>query len=329
MEFLGHLGDVFSDFHDPKKRIFVGYLLAAILIALLWLVAVRRCSFRDALQKVFDRSILWSASARADYKIFVINRIFTLFISPLLLSQLAIATAVYYLLLDLPVLHRELFSDAPVALVTVLFTVTIFLMDDLTKYVLHRMMHRWPLLWAIHKVHHSAETMTPVTVYRVHPLEGVLYAFRTAFVQGSVMASFLFLFGPSVDLVTVLGVSVFSFVFHVAGSNLRHSHISIRYWPWLEHLLISPAQHQIHHSSAKRHYDKNFGVAFALWDWLFGSLHLSEPDTELTFGLSQTEAHASDIRNIYLRPFADMYAVIRRRLPRRRPRATAAVKSQR
>jgi len=232
------------------------------------------------------------------------------------LTQLAIATALYYALHDVEFLSRGVFSDAPTGVIIALFTATIFVVDDFTKYLLHRWMHRWPLLWAIHKTHHSATTMTPITVYRTHPLEGILYGMRSAVAQGTVMAVFLFLFGSAVDLYTVLGVNVMSFVFHVTGSNLRHSHIAIHYWPWLEHILISPAQHQIHHSIARKHHDKNFGVAFAVWDWLFGSLHLSERDADLTFGLQSSEAHPSRLLDIYFRPFADMARVIRRRVVR-------------
>jgi len=304
---------VFADFSNPKKRVFVGYLALTVLIALAWLVAVRRASIRSALREVFDRRVLFSASAWADYKIFVINRVFTLFISPLLVSQLMIATALYYALHEVTFLQRGVFSDTPKAVIVTLFTVTIFMVDDFTKYLVHRWMHRWPLLWAIHKVHHSAQTMTPITVYRVHPLEGILYGMRAAVAQGVTMATFLFFFGSAVDLYTVLGVNVLSFVFHVTGSNLRHTHISIRYWSWLEHLLISPAQHQVHHSIAREHHDKNFGVAFAIWDWLFGSLHLSEQDKKLQFGLQPSEAHPSRLGDIYLRPFGDMARVLRRR----------------
>ena len=318
MEFFDQIGSVFADFSNPKKRIFVGYLFLTVLIALVWLVAVRRSSIRAALREVFDRKILFSPSAKADYKIFVINRVFTLFISPLLVSQLAIATALYYALHDMSFLQRGLFDDTPKSVIVVLFTVTIFIVDDFTKYLLHRWMHRWPILWAIHKTHHSAETMTPITVYRTHPLEGILYGMRGAVAQGTVMAVFLFFFGSAVDLYTVLGVNVMSFVFHVTGSNLRHSHISIRYWHWLEHILISPAQHQVHHSIAREHHDKNFGVAFAVWDWLFGSLHLSERDSKLTFGLKATEAHASNLIDIYFRPFRDIANVLRRRISKLR-----------
>ncbi|WP_052265125.1 sterol desaturase family protein [Ruegeria sp. ANG-R] len=318
MEFLDHIGAVFADFSNPKKRIFIGYLLLTVLIALIWLVAVRRSSIRAALREVFDRKVLFSASSKADYKIFVINRVFTMFISPLLVSQLAIATALYYALHEIDFLQRGLFADTPQGVIVALFTVTIFLVDDFTKYLVHRWMHRWPLLWAVHKVHHSAETMTPITVYRVHPLEGILYGLRAAVAQGTTMAAFLFFFGNAVDLYTVIGVNILSFVFHVTGSNLRHTHISIRYWPWLEHLLISPAQHQVHHSIAHEHHDKNFGVAFAVWDWLFGSLHLSETDRDLTFGLPPSQAHPSQLLDIYLRPFADMGRYLRRRAQRLR-----------
>ncbi|MCG7520775.1 sterol desaturase family protein [Ruegeria sp. Ofav3-42] len=285
-----------------------------VLIALVWLVAVRRSSLKRALHQIFDRKILFSASAKADYKIFLINRVFTLFISPLLVSQLAIATALFYALHNVDFLQRGAFSDAPTGVIVALFTITIFVVDDFTKYLLHRWMHHWPLLWAIHKTHHSAETMTPITVYRTHPLEGILFSLRSAVAQGTTMAVFLFLFGNAVDLYTVLGVNVMSFVFHVTGSNLRHSHISIRYWAWLEHILISPAQHQVHHSIAREHHDKNFGVALAVWDWLFGSLHLSERDADLKFGLQPSEAHPSRLLDIYLRPFADMARIVKRRL---------------
>ena len=313
MDIFEQIGSIFADFTNPKKRVFLGYLFLTVLIALVWLVAARRLSVRLALQQIFNRKILWSPSARADYKIFVINRVFTLFVSPLLVSQLAIATALYYALHDIDFLQRGVFSGAPIGVIVALFTATIFIVDDFTKYLVHRWMHHWPLLWAIHKTHHSAETMTPITVYRTHPLEGILYSLRSAVAQGTTMALFLYLFGNAVDLYTVLGVNVMSFVFHMTGSNLRHSHISIRYWPWLEHILISPAQHQVHHSIARRHHDKNFGVALAVWDWLFGSLHLSERDADLKFGLQPSEAHPSRLLDIYLRPFFDIARILRHR----------------
>ena len=316
MDLFEQIPALFADFINPKKRIFFGYLLLAVVLAVVWLMVARGRSLRLAVAEVFDKRVFFSRSALADYQIFLLNRVFTLFISPALVSQLAIATAVFYTLHDVSWLRQEQFANFPTGMIVTIFTGLLFLVDDLTKYILHRWMHRWPLLWAIHKVHHSAETMTPITVYRVHPLEGVLYAIRGAVAQGVTMAVCLYLFGSAVDLYTVVGVNVLSFAFHVTGSNLRHSHVAIRYWPWLEHLLISPAQHQVHHSIAREHHDKNFGAAFAIWDWAFGSLHLSERNRSMTFGLPVKTASSSNIFDIYTRPFGDMARVMNGRAKR-------------
>ncbi len=308
------LSDIFGHFWDPKKRVFFGYLFLSIIIALLWLVAIKGSDLKEALGKLFNRGTWLSSSAIADYKVFILNRMFTLFISPLLISQLAIATSVYYFLHSFDIFSSGQFANVNPIYVTALFSLTLFLVDDFSKYLVHRWMHKWPLLWSLHKVHHSAETLTPVTVYRIHPLEGILYALRGLFLQGTTIALFSFFFGSAVSLYTVLGINVLVFIFHIAGSNLRHSHIQIRYWPWLEHILISPAQHQLHHSIADRHYDKNYGVALAIWDWIFGSLHISENDEPLEFGLKnvQTE-HSSKLHTIYIQPMKDMLKVIKRR----------------
>lgn len=314
MELIEYFTTIFSDFGNPAKRIFVGYLFLSLLLALAWLIFIRKERFSKSVKTVFDRKIFFSGSAKADYKIFVINRLFSLFISPLLLTQLTIATAIYFALHKQDFISSGAFAGTSQVIVVATFTLTMFVIDDFTKFLVHRWMHKWPVLWAIHKVHHSAETLTPITVYRVHPLEGVLYGLRATFAQGFTISIFYYLFGAGLTLYTVLGANILSFVFHVTGSNLRHSHVNISYWPWLEHFLISPSQHQVHHSTSQEHYDKNFGVAFAVWDWLFGSLYLSEKEKELKFGLQPHEASSTQLSDIYLRPFKDIFRIIRRRI---------------
>ena len=307
-----------ADFTDPRKRIFVGYLFLSLFIAFLWLILFKKTTISIALSKVFDPKVFFSKSAKADYKIFIINRIFSLFISPLLVTQIAIATAIYFLLHRQDFIQSGYFNDTKIGTVVFLFTVFMFIIDDLTKYLMHRWMHQFHFLWAIHKVHHSAETLTPLTVYRVHPLEGILYSFRGAISQGIAISLFVFLFGNLVDLYTIVGVNVLVFIFHITGSNLRHSHITISYWPWLERFLISPAQHQLHHSIAEEHYDKNYGAALAVWDWMFGSLHLSEENKKLKFGLMQHEASSTNLVDIYTRPFKDIAKIITKQFGRAR-----------
>ena len=93
----------------------------------------------------------------------------------------------------------------------------------------------------------------------------------------------------------------------VLGSNLRDLHIGIRQWWWLEYILISPAQHQLHHSIAKKHHDKNFGAALAIWDWIFGSLHHSEEFDTLKLGIEKNQMEDShDLKTLYLNPFIEI-----------------------
>ncbi|MEM8862258.1 MAG: sterol desaturase family protein [Chloroflexota bacterium] len=299
-----------SDFFDPKKRVFLGYLLLSIGIAFTWLLFVKKYKFSQSIKSIFDKRVFFSKSSIADYKIFFVNQIVALTFAPMLMTQLAIATAIFYALHNQSIIPQGYLSETNHGLVVALFSITMFVVDDFTKYLVHRWMHRFPILWAIHKVHHSAESLTPITVYRVHPLEGILYASRSAVAQGIVLSVFFFLFGSSVDLFTVVGVNILVFIFHVTGSNLRHSHISLNYWPWLERILISPAQHQLHHSVAEKHFDKNFGAALAIWDWMFGSLHLSHGEEDLEFGLDKSEnSSGSSLRILYLQPIIEIFEI--------------------
>ncbi len=308
---LEYIGDIFHHFVDPKKRVFFGYIILSIAIAYLWLIFFRKKGLRSAFFKVFDKKILLSGSAISDYKMFLINRVLMLVLSPYLLTQLAVATFFYYSLLSLPVSSfLSSLNGVPTVIVATLFTVVFFTFDDFTKYWVHRWMHKWPILWALHKVHHSAETLNPITVYRTHPLEGILFSLRGAFSQGIVISMFFFIFGDKVDLVTILGVNFLVFSFHVAGSNLRHSHIDIKYWSWLEKILISPAQHQLHHSLDERHYDKNFGAALAIWDWIFGSLHHSENIDDLVLGVEDDDFNPRSVKELYLKPLKEILSIL-------------------
>ena len=161
------------------------------------------------------------------------------------------------------------------------------------------------MLWCFHKVHHTAETLTPLTVYRTHPVEGVLFALRAALVQGVAVGAFVFFFGDRAEFVTVLGANVFLFLFNAAGSNLRHSHVWISYGPAVEKILISPAQHQIHHSTASAEGNSNYGSVLAIWDWMGGSLIQAKEARPARFGLCDNNASSHDLKTVYLTPLVE------------------------
>ena len=305
------LQPLFEEFANPQKRIFVGYLASAVLLALIWLCIAERASAKTAIKKIFDKNVWLSTSSLADFKIILVNRVVMSGTAAALISQITISTFLYKLLHGQTLIEPLALHFTSAGTVAVLFTVFFFVIDDFSRFYVHRLMHRIPVLWAFHQVHHSAETMTPFTIFRTHPIEGLIFALRTSIVQGIVISVFLFLFGSKVDLITVFGASAGVVIFHSLGSNLRHSHIKIRYPRAIELFFISPGQHQIHHSTEKRHFDKNFGVALAVWDLIFGSLLHSESQIH-KFGLATRFGEKHNLLHLYVEPFKAAIRIIKR-----------------
>ena len=303
-EYISNIG---NQFIDPKKRIFIAYIAISIAIAFVWFILNKKYSFVGALKKIFDKKIFFSKSAKSDYKVFLINQLIMMTVSPFLITQLTIATALYFYFHTIDWLSVGMFNSTLPIFVIISFTTFQFLIDDFSKYIIHRFMHKWPILWSLHKVHHSATVLTPMTVFRTHPLEGIIFSLRSSVTQAISISSFIFLFGNTVSLYTVLGVNIFVFLFNILGSNLRLSHVGIRYWKWVEYIFISPAQHQLHHSIAREHHDKNFGAALAVWDWVFGSLHHSVEFDTLELGIEKNQKDEShDLKYLYINPFVEI-----------------------
>lgn len=194
-------------------------------------------------------------------------------------------------------------ADTNTGLLVVAYTVVLVIVHDFVRYWAHRLMHKVPLLWAFHRVHHSPQALNPFSVLRNHPVNSIINGLRS--VVSTVITSILFLpfIGSGIGVVEILGANAVRFLFNVAGSHLRHSHIWLYFGPVIGRVIISPAQHQIHHSADPRHFDKNFSSQFALWDWMFGTLYLPEGKEKLSFGLGRGETDFKGVGDIYLEPF--------------------------
>tara|TARA_A100001037_G_scaffold49313_1_gene41242 strand:+ start:14630 stop:16645 length:2016 start_codon:yes stop_codon:yes gene_type:complete len=308
VEYVDRLADQLL---NPQKRIFIGYLASALVLAMGVRLIAAKFTLSRCVAEIFSARIWFSRSARADYLIAILNQVIMMGVVPRLFSKLAVATLLF------GAMHtwfggRPMFlTEAPDWMIAALFTLGLFLLDDGTKYLVHRCLHTWPILWCFHKVHHTAETLTPFTVYRTHPVEGALFALRAIFVQAAAMATFFFFLGDRVELMTVFGANVILFAFNIAGSNLRHSHVWISYGRILEHVLISPAQHQIHHSVEDRHLNQNFGTVLAIWDWVGGSLCLSTRERDFHFGIADAPRRPHNLTTVYLTPFRELLTCLK------------------
>lgn len=293
-------------FIDPRKRVCLLYLGSALVIGIFWLVLCQGKSFRDAVTVCLSKETWWSVSARQDYLLLFLNKVFSIIIANVWLSSTVATFAIFELLHEIMPARPHL--DINPTVVVVLFTFSLFVLDDFTKYLVHWLLHNIRCLWAFHKVHHSATSLTPFTIFRTHPVEVLLFSARSAVVRAVLIATFIFFLGEGVDLLTVLGVNVALFAFHFLGSNLRHSHVYLPYWDWLERWLISPAQHQLHHSKDPQHHGKNLGIALAVWDRLGGTLMIAPRKGGLLFGFSNEEQKKiGTLKYVYLGSFLESF----------------------
>ncbi|MEI9963589.1 MAG: sterol desaturase family protein [Caulobacteraceae bacterium] len=166
-----------------------------------------------------------------------------------------------------------------------LMTVALFLAYDFSYWVDHALKHKVPALWEFHRVHHTAEVLSPLTAFRMHPVDSLVFANITAAAMGAVNGVGLYLLGGTAKPATLSGTNVILVVFVFAVIHLQHSHIPIRIGGWLGRVVFSPAHHHIHHSTRVEHYGCNLGSCLAVWDWMFGTLILpDEVKGRLTFG---------------------------------------------
>lgn len=284
---------------NPSKRLFWIYLLSSIFLAIVYFYVTKKNS------RLITSSKLWlHPSAKLDYYYFFLSYFINiLLLVPFIVSAKTVALFVnkeLYFYFDY--YDNSFFSYKQIVL---MYTISIFVVSDFTRYWLHRFLHTIPFLWEFHKIHHSAKVLTPITFYRVHPVENFLFGLRYSLSVGFVTGVFIYFFGAKVDIYMVFGVNIILFVFSLFGSNLRHSHIPFSYGEFIEKWLLSPKQHQIHHD--KKHFNKNFGGYIAIWDRLFGSLTLSKDVKVLKFGLrrEQMKDYLS-LKYLIIRPFINL-----------------------
>ncbi len=254
---------------DPSARTYWLFLLAAALTAVVVLALQRARGQSVALAEVPRRWL--HRSARVDYGLILVKPLLAaIVVLPAGLSAWGLAVALVRQLdrwLGVP--------DAPAVpalMIAAIYTIVLFVLWDASRYILHRWMHRFPVLWSFHQVHHSAEVLTPLTLYRTHPVESALYTLRGILVSGLVTGVFFYWFRRDAVELELLGINALGFLFNMIGGNLRHSHI---WWSWgerMERWFISPAQHQLHHQRDERSQRVNYGTALAIWDRAAGSL---------------------------------------------------------
>jgi sterol desaturase/sphingolipid hydroxylase (fatty acid hydroxylase superfamily) len=147
------------------------------------------------------------------------------------------------------------------------------LVFDFSFYVAHVAMHKLPLFWRFHAVHHADAMVDVTTTLRQHPGEllirtGFTWAFALAL--GASPASYA-VYRSAVALVGLL-----------EHANLR---VPRRVDQALALITSWPGFHKVHHADRPALTDSNYGNLFSLWDRLFGTATTDFRDQEIRYGL--------------------------------------------
>jgi len=157
---------------------------------------------------------------------------------------------------------------------------------DLAVYLQHLVFHRVPLLWRLHRVHHSDREVDTTTGIRFHPLElliSMLYKAGIVLLTGA----------------PLLAVMIFEILLNTS-SLFNHGNVFIpsRVDDALRRLLVTPDMHRVHHSVLREETDSNYGFNLSVWDRLFGTYRAQPRGGHDAMRIGLDEFRDQDVVNV-------------------------------
>jgi sterol desaturase/sphingolipid hydroxylase (fatty acid hydroxylase superfamily) len=198
------------------------------------------------------------------------------------------------------------------------------------RYWMHRSEHAIPALWALHKFHHSADSLSLLTSTRATEL-------ARGIELGLVFVPAALLTGATAPIPSIhnpwFAVAAIYFVYNTAAAvngYFVHSNLTTDYG-WIGRwLLVSPRMHRLHHARSPSYHDSNFTFDLVLWDRLFGTYAACPPDTDpmtIPLGLAENPFNGHDtvggaLREYFLTTYLEFWRELRKGLRAWIPRAS-------
>ena len=287
----------------------------AMMILLLRRKRGKQTRLRAMFRALFPRRIWRHRSTRMDIGYYVANTTLFLWIAGFfLVTSHVVDLAVHGWLIAQWGTRMEL--GVPIAVYGTVMVLALYIVYEFAYFLDHYLSHKIRFLWEFHKVHHSAEVLTPLTLFRVHLVDSIVYYNITAVLMGTTQALVNYGFGKPVTQSLLLNYSPIVLAFYYLWGHLQHSELWVATTGVWGRPILSPAHHQIHHSNSREHFDRNFGHSTGIFDWMFGTLHVpSKQRQKLRFGVDG-DAH---LKRFTASTFVPFYHAART-LPRRKRR---------
>ncbi len=155
---------------------------------------------------------------------------------------------------------------------SILQVILIIVCADFVLYWEHRLYHEVKVLWPVHAVHHSVETLDWLAGSRGH--------FIQVFSERAMVMVPLYLLGADK---TALDIYV---AFAALQAVLIHCNTRLPFG-WLKYVFVTPQFHHWHHSSEKPAIDTNYSAHLVLFDWLFGTYHMPKEHWPADYGTTR------------------------------------------
>ncbi|HEV7243257.1 MAG TPA: sterol desaturase family protein [Thermoanaerobaculia bacterium] len=163
---------------------------------------------------------------------------------------------------------------------------------DFFAYLAHVTLHKLPLGWRFHRVHHCEEEVDVTTAFRQHPGETV---WRVLW---------------QLPAIVIFGVPLWAVVVYltISSLNAQLEHANVRVPERLDRMLrllfVTPNMHKVHHSRQQTETDTNYANIFSVWDRLFGTYTRRVDFETLRYGLGDVDDHAArSFRGLMAMPF--------------------------
>lgn len=152
-----------------------------------------------------------------------------------------------------------------------LYWVILFFLEDFAFYWLHRIDHITRLFWSVHVTHHSSSKFNLTTGFRssvFQPLYRFIYFIPIALLG----------FHPLDIFFMYSATQIYGILVHTQFVNKMGV---------LEHILVTPSHHRVHHASNIPFLDKNMGMILIIWDKMFGTFQSEDTCKEkIEYGLT-------------------------------------------
>jgi len=150
-----------------------------------------------------------------------------------------------------------------------------FIVMDFAGYWNHRLSHHINFFWNQHVIHHSSEEFNLACALR-QSVSNLIGYFPLMLIPAAIV-------GVPNEVISILAP------IHLFAQFWYHTQ-HIGKMGWLEHIIVTPSQHRVHHAINPEYIDKNLGQILCIWDRWFGTFQEELKEVPPQYGVLKPAA---------------------------------------